>query len=203
MRSPSSSIDPFSRGVEYLHSVQRLAPDPGLINFFDLPDATPEQRLSFRLPIYTAIGDRIAPINARLHQHLQACHDCFYEGDRQSIQVLAAPFVDRFGIDGICNLDSQPRTILVDVGRVVPEHWLRLVCHEYVHAHIGYPGHHETFAKMLSHLCLGLGLPPPPSTTSFEALRHFPVYQSTLTQLGEKRGAIAFWQQLELPYSKH
>ncbi len=76
------------------------------------------------------------------------------------MQIFAAPLAESFGIDGLCNLQTQPVTLLIDVGRVIPEDWLALVAHEYAHAHAGSPGHHQEFANILTHLCLGLGLGP-------------------------------------------
>lgn len=172
--------DLFTRGLNYLYQVRDLALDPNLIDLVYHHDR--------RLPVCIWIGQHIEAINLKLRHCLQACHDCFHPWEQRSIQIFAAPFADSFGIDGLCNVHTQPMTILVDVGRVVPQDWLALVAHEYAHAHLGSPGHHPDFVQVLSHLCRGLGLALP-SVEPNEAgqWRSFPPYRST-------GNGLAFWQ---------
>lgn len=143
----------FERGVAYLYHLRSLAPAPDLIDFVD-PSASRNQVCGW-------IGSHIDAVNAQLLVLLQSCQDCFHPWHCPPVQIFAAPFAQHFGIDGVCNLQSQPISILVDVGRVYPPDWVALVVHEYAHAHLGVPGHHAEFVHTLSHLCLALDLPAP------------------------------------------
>jgi hypothetical protein len=184
----STSADPFIRGLDYLYGARTLALDAEMIDLvYDLDR---------RMPICIWIGQQIDAINATLRTYLQACHDCFHSAEQPAVQIFAVPIASRFGIDGCCNLKTAPISILVDVGRVMPQDWLALVVHEYAHARTGFPGHHQAFAQTLGHLCLGLGIAPPPLlpltdqslTAQLENLLGvYPPYRSTLDPL-------AFWQ---------
>ena len=176
----TASLDPFIRGLDYLYGVRGLALDPDMVNWvYDL-----EQRS----PICTWIGQHIEAVNTQLNVYLQACHNCFHPWEQPAIQVFAAPLAQSFGIDALCNFQTQPLTILVDVGRVEPEDWLRLVVHEYAHAHAGSPGHHLQFARSLGHLCLGLEIELPLCQPGREEnLRFYPHCLATADPL-------AFWQ---------
>jgi hypothetical protein len=172
------NIDPFARGLDYLYVTRSLALEPDMVELmFDL---------EARSPICTWIGDRVDQVNATLQHYLQACHHCFHISEQPNIQIFAVPLADRFGIDGLCNLDTQPISLLLDVGRVMPQDWLSLVVHEYAHAHAGFPGHHGEFAKSLAHLCLGLAIGSPP--LSENQLRTHPPYRSTIDPLAFWRG---------------
>ncbi|MBD1911846.1 hypothetical protein H6G02_27495 [Leptolyngbya sp. FACHB-16] len=142
--------------------------------------------LGDRVRLCTWVGTRIEAINGRLEQLLHHCHQCFYPQQQRTIRILAAPINEKFGIDGCCNIRLLPVTILLDVGRVEPESWLSLVVHEYAHAHVGHPGHEQNFVQVLTHLCLGLGLPAPPSNATDQYLRHWPHYKPTAN-------ALDFW----------
>lgn len=140
-----------------------------------------------RTAICTWIGRHIEGINAELSDCLQSCHDCFHPWQRRPMQVFAVPLAPTLRIDGFCNLQTKPVTLLVDVGRVVPEDWLALVAHEYAHAQVGAPGHDQDFVKILEHLCLGLGFAPPPAGLSTqELLRSWPQCRPT-------KDPLAFW----------
>lgn len=144
--------------------------------------------LNHRTPICTWIGNHIEAVNTQLNIQLQACHACFHPWEQRAMQIFAAPLAQSFKIDGLCNLQTHPVTILIDVGRVVPENWLRLVAHEYAHAHAGSPGHHLQFARSLAHLCLGLEIELPLIPAGQEdRLRFYPRCRSTSDPL-------AFWQ---------
>lgn len=106
---------------------------------------------------YPWIAANIDQLNQKLYEHLVACQDCFFPTNRCSVSILAAPIRPEWGIDGFCNICVDPMMILVDVGRVVPADWLKLVAHEYAHAMIGSAGHSLRYAAVLKHLCLGLG----------------------------------------------
>ncbi len=165
-------------GVSYLQSVQFLLPDALTMDVID--------NLRDRVSIYRWIGRSIDNINRLLQSHLNACHQCFNVSDRRSIQILAVPFASSVRLDGFCNISTNPISILVDVGRVAPPDWLALVAHEYAHAHLGYQGHDQNFARVLGHLCLGLGLPQPPVDND-RSLYYWPPYQPTLDP-------SAFWR---------
>ena len=150
--------------------------------------------LKNRVPICTWIGNHIDAVNAEVNACLQACHACFHPWEQPQIQIFAVPLAQSFGLDGLCNLQTEPITILVDVGRLAWEDWLSLVCHEYAHAQAGSPGHHEAFVRSLTHLCLGLGIAPPPIDPGTgqwsleERLRSYPEYRSAQDRLAFWRG---------------
>ena len=145
------------------------------------------ENLRDRTSICIWIGKNIHAVNAELKACLQACHECFHYQKRRPIQIFAVPIAQPYGIDGLCNPQTTPVTILVDVGRVVPQDWLKIVAHEYAHALVGNFGHHREFANILSHLCLGLGLEPP-GTDLEGQLRHWPPCKATLDPLAFWRG---------------
>jgi len=181
--------DPFTRGLDYLFGVRSLALDPEMVNVVDDRDR--------RSPICPWIGNQIDAINSYLYHCLQACQDCFYPWEQPTVQIFAAPLEQSFGIDALCNFQTNPITLLVDVGRVEPQDWLLAVLHEYAHAHAGSPGHHAQFARSLTHLCLGLDIPPPPLQPGLEdSLRFYPPYQSLADPLSFWRGEGADWRAI-------
>ncbi len=176
----STDCDPFSRGLDYLYQIRALAIEPDLIQII--------YQSKERIPVCTWIGSHIDTVNAVLQQQMQACQACFHPWEQRSIQIFAAPFADGFGVDGVCNLTHRPITLLVDVGRVLPQDWLALVAHEFAHAQVGSPGHSTEFARVLTHLCLGLGLTlPTGSSQAATDWRSLPPYRKTANPL-------AFWQ---------
>jgi hypothetical protein len=161
----TTSLDPFVRGLDYLYGVRSLALEPEMVDrIYDL-----EQRT----PICTWISDHIETVNLHLNACLQACHDCFHPWEQPAIQIFAAPLSQAFGLAALCNFQTHPISILIDVGRVIPQDWLLIVAHEYAHAHAGSPGHHQQFAQSLAHLCLGLGIAPPPDQPGHEERLRF------------------------------
>jgi hypothetical protein len=178
----TASADPFTRGLDYLYGVRSLALTPDLVDLID------QREGDWRVPICTWIGQNIDRVNAQLNVYLEACHQCFYAWDAPAVQIFAAPLALQAGIDALCNLETQPITLLIDVGRVVPEDWLFLVVHEYAHAHARSPGHHQQFARSLAHLCLGLGIPLPADRGDPQNwLPFYPYCRST-------QDPLAFWQ---------
>lgn len=172
----TTSTDPFTRGLDYLYGLRSLAIDPDMIDIMHDPD--------HRIPVATWIGENIDRLNTELQALVQACHDCFHETSQPPIQIWAAPLADVYNICGLCNLQTQPTTLLVDLGRVEPADWLALIVHEYAHAQAGTPGHHQDFATALIHLCRGLSLPLPNIEPGQEnLLRLHPSCQITLNPL--------------------
>lgn len=183
----TTSSDPFRRGLDYLYGVRSLALEPEMVD-----EVYDQER---RVPVCTWIGQNIEAVNAQLRHYLQACHGCFHEHEQRSIQIYAAPLAQSFKLSALCNLSTRPITLLIDVGQVVPEDWLRLVVHEYAHAHAGSPGHHEQFARSLAHLCLGLGLRPPVWSAEDEsALRFYPDCRLTQNPSAFWRGEAPDWR---------
>lgn len=174
-------MDAYNRGVEYLRVMQSLVPEKAMVDVME--------NVRDRVVICTWIGDNIHQVNAALQCCLLACHECFHPQKRRPTQIFAVPLAQSFGLDGLCNISTTPIAILVDVGRLAREDWLRLVVHEYVHAHLGSPGHNREFAAVLSHLCLGLGLEPPGEQISL--LPSWPPYTPTLDLLAFWRGETA------------
>ena len=172
-------------GFEYVTKVRSLALSPEMID--------PGPAMAQRIRVCEWIGEHIYGINLLLNAYLHACHQCFEPDERPDIRVLAAPLAANLGLDGLCNIFTNPITVLIDVGRVDPADWICVVAHEYAHAYLGSPGHNEQFQDVLNHLCLGLGLEPfigfdHLSTTAKERhLRHWPRCQT-------QTDSLAFWQ---------
>ncbi|NEQ32344.1 MAG: hypothetical protein F6K04_15305 [Leptolyngbya sp. SIO4C5] len=164
--SGAGEVDPVLMGSDYLQRLRQLAIAPDMIQL-------PEE-MSRRLQINRWIGLHVERVNAQLRQFLAACQDCFQPGQQLLAEVLAAPIAERYGIDALCNLQVQPVTLLIDVGQIAPADWQAAVVHEYAHAQVGLPGHDPPFRQVLSHLCLGLALPPPPTTLTDAELSSWP-----------------------------
>lgn len=141
-----------------------------------------------RVAVCTWIGQHIEAVNAQLAAHLQACNDCVHPEEQPTLQIFAAPLASSFQVAALCNFQTSPLTLLIDVGQVVTEDWLWLVVHEYAHAHAGSPGHHTAYGRSLTHLCLGLGIPPPPDPKHEATLRIYPPCRGTADPLAFWRG---------------
>lgn len=179
--------DPFARGLDYLYEMRRLALSPEMVGLV--------HDLENRIPVCIWIGNQIDLVNGYLQQCLQACHNCFHPWQQKPIQIFATPLADAFRLEGLCNLKTTPITLLIDVGRVEPEDWLALVVHEYAHAQVGLPGHHQEFAKALAHLCLGLDYVPLPWKPELESqLRSYPYCRATANPLAFWRGETLNWR---------
>lgn len=172
---PQSGVqaDPVTRGVTYLRWLQSLALEPAMIAI--PPHPNDQMRLCRWL------GNHIGILNEQLATYVAACQACFHPEERQIIQVFATPLNPEYQVDAICNVLTSPISILVDPGRVVPQDWRKLVAHEVAHAQVGSPGHDDRFRDIMTHLCLGLGLEPPPASLSeTRLLRQWPPCQSTV-----------------------
>ncbi|MDX2214399.1 MAG: hypothetical protein SFY66_14000 [Oculatellaceae cyanobacterium bins.114] len=177
----TTSTDPVTRGLDYLYGVRSLALEPEMVDVvYDL---------EHRIPICNWISQHVDAVNTQLNTYLQQCHDCFHPWEQPAIQIFAAPLAQSFGLDALCNFQTRPISILVDVGRLMPYDWLLVVAHEYAHAHAGFPGHHPSFARSLTHLCLGLAIPPPSYQPGMEEnLRFHPPCIPTSDPLAFWRG---------------
>lgn len=189
MRNPTfrmgleqSKVTTNRAGVDYLHRVSGFLPETGMVDVMD--------NIRDRDSICQWIGKSIEAVNLQLQIYLRACDECFNDIYRKPVQIFAVPFAASVPLDGFCNISVMPTTILVDVGRVTPDDWLALVAHEYAHAHLGYPGHDAEYAKVLNHLCLGLGLPVRSSSDSNLSLQYWPPYRSITDPLAFWRGDI-------------
>jgi hypothetical protein len=176
----SNQTDSYHAGVAYLQRIQSVLPEAQMIDVMD--------NLRDRVSICTWIGGQIEIVNKLLQSHLQACHDCFNPRERRSIQIFAVPLASSVRLDGFCNINTNPTTILVDVGRVAPADWLALVAHEYAHAYLDCPGHDLKYASVLSHLCLGLGFAQPSLIPEDLSLHYWPPYPPTIDPLAWWRG---------------
>jgi hypothetical protein len=168
----------LERTLAYLQFVQQFELEAGMINFL-----TGLESLAY--PWMAANLDRV---NCTLEQYLRACQDCFSPSRCCDARIFAAPIAPHCPTDGFCNIRVQPATIVVDVGRIIPADWLPLVVHEYAHAMVGRAGHTPEFARIVSHLCLGLGVKSTPVNTIAEVeLKSYPPCRPSPDPIG-------FWQ---------
>lgn len=152
---PLSSSDLVLHGTRYLEVLRQITLKSVPVDL--------NGDLSLRLKMCGWIGANIHKVNRILQALLEDCQACFYPFERPLVQIFAAPLAAPLGLDGVCNILSQPITLLIDTGRILPEDWLGAVVHEYAHAVVASPGHDARFRQVVTHLCLGLGLLPPPS----------------------------------------
>jgi hypothetical protein len=176
----SDRTEAYQLGVAYLARVKSVLPDPQMVDVMS--------NIRDRVSICNWIGTQIETVNRSLQAHVNTCAECFNPGDRRSIQILAVPFASSVQLDGFCNINNAPTTILVDVGRVAPADWLALVAHEYAHAHLGYPGHDREYAQVLGHLCLGLGFGQPSLIPNDRSIYCWPPYSPSIDPLAWWRG---------------
>ncbi|MBD0269349.1 MAG: hypothetical protein ICV77_13790 [Cyanobacteria bacterium Co-bin8] len=169
---PSSTDDPIVRGTRYLEELRQITPASVGIDLGG--------ELCDRMKMCGWIGLQIQRVNQHLQSLLEECEACLHPADRPFVQILAAPLANNLGLDGVCILQTRPITLLIDVGRVLPQDWLAMVAHEYAHAVVGSPGHDVGFQQTLTHLCLGLGLLSPPTGRSSESLASWPPCQPQL-----------------------
>jgi hypothetical protein len=153
--------------VRYLEVVRDIALNPGWIGL----DATITQPMQ----AFTWMGQHIYRLNQTLHHILEDGLACFEPGQLPPIQVLAVPILSTVGVDGFCNLQVQPMTLMIDPSRVVAADWPNLVAHELAHGLVRSAGHGPAFCDRLSFLCLAMDLPcPPPNGLEAEVLRYWP-----------------------------
>ena len=174
-----AGADSGRKGVEYLRVIRDLAMNPAWIGISEQA-ADCSAALDW-------IGTHIGPVNRELHGILQECLSCFHASQRPAVQIFAAPILTKAGVDGFCNLEVQPVTLVVDPGRVIYSDWYKLVMHELAHGIARTAGHGEKFRLALAHLCLAFDLPPPPAVDAGQRLQSWPPYGSHENQSG-------FWQ---------
>ena len=158
------------KAARYLHIIRDLSVNPYWIGLCD-------QGSDCSLALEW-LGAHIGTINYQLAVILQEGLACFHGGQRPEIQIFAAPILSKAGIDGFCNLDVTPITLVVDPGRVIRPDWHKLVIHELAHGIAHSAGHGEAFKGALAHLCLGLDFPEPP-TSDPQLLQTWPPYVSS------------------------
>ncbi|NJO70727.1 MAG: hypothetical protein HC825_01445 [Oscillatoriales cyanobacterium RM1_1_9] len=171
----------FERGLTYLYDLRQQLPQSDLIELMLLPEA--------RRSACSWIGQHIDQLNLRLDALLQRCHQAVPQPAQLSL--YAAPLAARFQLDGICCWPmAEPETktktealVLLDLGVLAPQHWLRLLVHEYAHALCAQPGHGLKFQAALSMLCSALQIELPAS----ESWYALPAYPRTADR-------TAFWQ---------
>jgi hypothetical protein len=153
-------------GSQYLAMVRDLAVQPAWVSLAHVADP-PGAALDW-------LGRHIHQVNRQLDAMVRDLLDCFAPGEQPRVQIFAAPIAPAAGVDGFCNPHSAPITLIVDPGRIVPEHWSRLVAHELAHAVTQAGGHDEGFRDAIAHLCLAQDLPLPTPELSAETLCYWP-----------------------------
>ncbi|WP_198807575.1 hypothetical protein [Leptolyngbya sp. BL0902] len=155
LTAPEPGVDPVVRANAYLRWVRQRSPQSDWIT---LPVAA-EQHLA----VLTALGLDIHTLNQQLHQILMDLLAGLRLEERPLVQMVAAPLALRVGIDGLCNLQTQPITLIVDPSRIAVDDWPHLVVHELAHALTQGTGHGPRFFHALTALCIAQDLPIPPS----------------------------------------
>ncbi|TVQ08314.1 MAG: hypothetical protein EA368_12075 [Leptolyngbya sp. DLM2.Bin27] len=173
-QAPGPNADFARRGSQYLAVLRDLAIQPGWISLVHIADP-PGAVLNW-------IGQHIHQVNQQLNGVLIDLLDCFEPAQRPQVQVLAAPIAPQAGVDGFCNHRTNPITLMVDPGHIVPADWPGLVAHELAHAvsessdrrgGLG-QGHSERFSRAIAHLCLAQDLPLPAPDLEAQALSYWP-----------------------------
>ncbi len=155
------------KAARYLHIIRDLAVNPHWIGF---SDRGADCSLACEW-----LGAHIGAVNSQLAVILQDGLACFHAEHRPETQIFAAPILPKAGIDGFCNLEVRPITLVVDPSRVMRPDWHKLVIHELAHGIAHSAGHGEGFRNALSHLCLAFDVPEPP-TCDPQLLQIWPPY---------------------------
>lgn len=180
---PLPTSDLVLQGTRYLEALRQITLKSVSVDLVgDLP---------LRLKMCGWIGLNIHKVNRTLHALLEDCQACFHPFEQPTVQIFAAPLAAPLGLDGVCNILTEPMTLLIDTGRIAPGDWLGAVAHEYAHAVVASPGHDVRFRQVITHLCLGLGLLPPPSKLRSEALESWPPCQANPNPQGFWLGETA------------
>jgi hypothetical protein len=155
LSDPEPDVDPVVRANDYLRWVRQRAIQADWIALTNAEDQ--------HLATLMAIGTSIHQLNQRLHQMLDTLLLGLRPEERPRVQIVAAPIALKVGVDGFCNLQTSPITLIVDPSRILPADWLHLVVHELAHAVTQGVGHGSRFFQTLSTLCIAQDLPLPPS----------------------------------------
>lgn len=155
LTAPEPGVDPVVRANAYLRWVRQRSPQADWIAL----TMAEEQHLA----VLTALGTGIHTLNQRLHQILITLLAGLRPEQRPLVEILAAPIALKVGIDGLCNLHTQPMTLIVDPSRIAVDDWPHLVVHELAHAVTQGTGHGPRFGQALTTLCIAQDLPIPPS----------------------------------------
>lgn len=169
-QSPPSDANFLERGRAYCQRIQSLLPE--LDWCIDLNGKDQLQRFIW-------IGKNIHCLNSKLWQLTLTCSSCFLQNNYPLVQTWAFPLdwlVTEPSLVGLCGPQTEPKTLLIDVGQVHPDDWLGVVAHEFAHAMSG-AGHGPDFQTVLTHLCIGLGLPTPATLSDEQTLKHWPPHR--------------------------
>jgi hypothetical protein len=174
---PPAHTDPVVRASQYFRLVRQLAPQANWVAM-----ANPDHE---HLAVLTWIGLHIHHLNQQLDEILVDLLSCFQPQQQPAVQLFAAPLALHVGVDGFCNLHTQPITLVIDPSRVVPADWPHLLVHELAHAIAGTAGHGLPFYQALSYLCVAQDLPlPPANSVNGEVLRYWPPCRPNPQALG-------------------
>ena len=154
---PQAEIDPVVWAAHYLQALRDLAVRADWITLGD--GATPPTAALI------GIGQYVHAINRQLDRILQHFLDCFEIAQQPQVQVFAAPIMAKAGIDGFCNFQHHPITLMVDPSRILTADWPHLVAHELAHGIARTDGHGPRFKQALDHLCLAHDLPLAPGNS--------------------------------------
>ncbi|NMF85961.1 hypothetical protein [Nodosilinea sp. P-1105] len=156
-REPKADIDPVVWAIHYLQALRDLAVQADWITLDD--GATPPTAALI------GIGQHVHGINRQLDWILQHFLACFEIAQQPQVQVFAAPIMAQAGIDGFCNFQHHPITLMVDPSRILAADWPHLVAHELAHGIAHSDGHGHRFKQALDHLCLAHDLPLAPDNS--------------------------------------
>ncbi|WOD39223.1 hypothetical protein [Nodosilinea sp. E11] len=172
----ATDLDPQLWATQYLGVLRDLAVQPSWISLAHIADPPGE--------VLLWMGQHLYRVNQRLNEILADLLDCFAPAQQPNVQILAAPLAPQAKVDGFCNDRTQPITLMVDPGRIVPADWPGLVAHELAHAiaqgrrdgasESDREGHSEPFRRAIAHLCLAQDLPLPAPQLEAAALRYWP-----------------------------
>lgn len=152
---PPPNADPVVWANRYLRWVRHQSLQADWIALTNVEDQ--------HLAALTAMGETIHHLNQRLHHILTDLIAGLRSEERPTVQIVAAPIALKVGVDGFCNLHTQPITLIVDPSRSLPADWPHLVVHELAHAVSQGAGHGPRFFQALTALCIAQDFPMPPS----------------------------------------
>ncbi|MEY3297848.1 MAG: hypothetical protein RLZZ597_1108 [Cyanobacteriota bacterium] len=176
----------MGRANHYLRWVRQRSPQAHWVAL-----TMPEDQ---HLAVLLALGQGIHRLNQQLSGLLADLLTGLRPEDRPAVQIVAAPIALKLGVDGFCQLDTQPITLVVDPSRIVVDDWPHLVAHELAHAMAQEAGHGPRFLQAIATLCLAQDLPLPPSDSlSRDLLPYWPPCRPN-------PAAHRFWPEGDWPF---